>query len=53
MAERNVAISLVRNFLVALDEVGGATTPFMQYAKARAEWQLAQWDEPLIEGPGQ
>lgn len=39
------AAALIRNFLVALEADGGPNTAFMNFAKARAERELALWGE--------
>lgn len=42
--DRDLATSLLQNFLTALDADEEHHIPFMIYARRMAEWHLKQWD---------
>ena len=42
--DRALAAGLLRDFLTAIEAEGGTRSPFMAFAQARAEAQLADWD---------
>lgn len=43
LEQRTAAAGLLRNFLIALETEGGPKTPWMEFAKGRAEMELRSW----------